>query len=88
MASSATPSLRSSSSGRPVTTPTLPGLVSGACGGAKAADGRLRRWITDIAIAHRSLRAGLQCQCRFGVLTVSVAKVLPCGGRPALQVVQ
>jgi hypothetical protein len=83
MASSATPSLRSSSSGRPVTTPAPPGLLSGACGGAKATDRRLRRWIADNAIAHRSLRAGLECQSRFGALTVSVAKVLPCGGRPA-----
>ena len=83
MTSSATPSLRSSSGGRPVTNPAPPGLVSEACGGTKAADRRLRRWIADIAIAHRSLRAGLECQCRFGVPTVSVAKVLPCGGRPA-----
>src|SRR5215207_1580280 len=81
MASRATPSLRSSSSGRPVTTPP-PGLVNGACGGAKATDRRLRRWIADIAIAHRSLRAGLDCQSGFGVLTVSVSNVLPCGGRP------
>ena len=89
MTSSATPSLRSSSSGRPVTTPAPPGLVSGTCGGPKATDRRLRRWIADIAIAHRSLRAGLDCQCRFGVLTVSEAKVLPCAGRPALlQVVE
>ena len=37
MASSATPSLRSSTSGKPVTTPARPGLASWASGGAKAA---------------------------------------------------
>ena len=79
----AAPRLRCGAAAAPDRSPPRhrPGSSVGR-GGAKAADRRLRRWIADIAIAHRSLRAGLECQSRFGVPTVSVAKVPPCGGRP------
>src|SRR6266508_795080 len=55
MASSATPSLRSSPSGRPVTTPAPSGFVGRVSGGSRVAELCLHRRVIGSAIAHRSL---------------------------------